>query len=124
MKRLSLIFAAALTLVSIANAKGAEPEASKPNYELAERFSPTKVRRVVPQTEVRPNWFKNSSKFWYSWKSIDGTNFYIVDPATGKQSELWSMAELAEKVTLATNYPFDAQHTPVENIELDRKSVV
>ena len=105
-------------MVSVSIAKGTEPEASKPNYELAERFSPTKVRRVVPQTEVRPNWFKNSNKFWYSWKSIDGTNYYIVDPATGKQSELWSMAELAEKVTLATNYPFDAQHTPVENIEL------
>ena len=118
MKHLSLIFAAALTLVSVGVAKGAEPVASKPNYELAERFSPTKVRRVVPQTEVHPNWFKNSSKFWYSWKTIDGTNFYIVDPATGEQSELWSMAELAEKVTLATNYPFDAQHTPVENIEL------
>ena len=105
-------------MVSVSIAKGTEPEASKPNYELAERFSPTKVRRVVPQTEVRPNWFKNSNKFWYSWKSIDGTNYYIVDPTTGKQSELWSMAELAEKVTLATNYPFDAQHTPVENIEL------
>ena len=118
MKRLTLILAVALTMVSVSIAKGTEPEASKPNYELAERFSPTKVRRVVPQTEVRPNWFKNSNKFWYSWKSIDGTNYYIVDPATGKQSELWSMAELAEKVTLATNYPFDAQHTPVENIEL------
>ncbi|MBR5821255.1 MAG: DPP IV N-terminal domain-containing protein [Alistipes sp.] len=118
MKRLTLILAVALTMVSVSIAKGTEPEASKPNYELAERFSPTKVRRVVPQTEVRPNWFKNSNKFWYSWKSIDGTNYYIVDPTTGKQSELWSMAELAEKVTLATNYPFDAQHTPVENIEL------
>ena len=118
MKHLSLIFAAALTLVSVGVAKGAEPEATKPNYELAERFSPTKVRRVVPQTEVYPNWFKNSNKFWYSWRSIDGINFYIVDPASGKQSELWSMAELAEEVTLATNYPFDAQHTPVENIEL------
>ena len=118
MKRLTLILAVALTMVSVGIAKGAEPQATKPNYELAERFSPTKVRRAVPQTEVRPNWFKNSSKFWYSWKTIDGINYYIVDPATGKQSELWSMAELAEKVTLATNYPFDAQHTPVENIEL------
>ena len=124
MKKLSLIFAAALALVSVGVAKGAEPEATKPNYELAERFSPTKVRRVVPQTEVHPNWFKNSNKFWYSWKTINGTNFYIVDPATGKQSELWSMAELAEKVTLATNYPFDAQHTPVENIELKEDKYV
>ena len=124
MKKLSLIFAAALTIVSVGIAKGAEPETTKPNYELAERFSPTKVRRAVPQTEVHPNWFKNSNKFWYSWKTINGTNFYIVDPASGKQSELWSMAELAEKVTLATNYPFDAQHTPVENIELKEDKYV
>ena len=124
MKRLTLLLVAALSIGSASVAKATEPEATKPNYELAERFSPTKVRRAVPQTEVRPNWFKNSNKFWYSWKTVNGTNFYIVDPASGKQSELWSMAELAEKVTLATNYPFDAQHTPVENIELKEDKYV
>ena len=118
MNKLTLLLATVAMVASVSVANAAEPEAVKPNYELAERFSPTKVRRAVPQTIVRPNWFKNSNKFWYKWQSADAINYYIVDPASGKKTELWSMAELAEKITLATNYPFDAQHTPVERIEL------
>ena len=118
MNKLTLLLATAAMVASVSVAQAAEPEAVKPNYELAERFSPTKVRRAVPQTTVQPNWFKGSNKFWYKWQSVDAINYYIVDPQSGKKTELWSMAELAEKVTKATNYPFDAQHTPVENMEL------
>ena len=113
-----MLMVAAATIALAAPAQATEPEAVKPNYELAERFSPTKVRRLVPQTMVHPNWFENSTKFWYSWTTVDGTNYYIVDPASGKRTELWSMAELAEKVTLDTNYPFDAQHLPIRAMEL------
>ena len=124
MNRLTLLLATVAMMASVSVAQASEPEAVKPNYELAERFSPTKVRRAVPQTIVRPNWFKDSNKFWYKWQSADAINYYIVDPASGKKSELWSMAELAEKITLATNYPFDAQHTPIENIELKEDKYV
>ena len=115
---------AAATIALAAPTQATEPEAVKPNYELAERFSPTKVRRLVPQTMVRPNWFENSTKFWYSWTTVDGTNYYIVDPASSKRTELWSMAELAEKVTLDTNYPFDAQHLPIKAMELKEDKYV
>ena len=117
-KNLLTIVAAALTLSSTTVARGAEPEAVKPNYALAEQFSPTKVRRLVPQTTIRPNWFKGETKFWYSWRTPDAITYYIVDPASGKQSEMWSMEELAEKVTLATGDAFDAEHLPIANIEL------
>ena len=108
-KKLTLILAAVATLTTAATLKAEEPLAS-PNYELAERFSTDKMRRVVPQTSVRPSWFEKSNKFWYSWQSVNDIHYYVVDPATGKKSEMWSMGDLAEKVTLATNYPFDAQH--------------
>jgi hypothetical protein len=81
-----MLFVAVAAMAAAAPAYGTEPEAVKPNYELAERFSPTKVRRLVPQTMVRPNWFENSTKFWYQWTTVDGTKYYIVDPATGKLS--------------------------------------
>ena len=123
-KRLTMLMVAAATIALAAPAQATEPEAVKPNYELAERFSPTKVRRLVPQTMVHPNWFENSTKFWYSWTTVDGTNYYIVDPASGKRTELWSMAELAEKVTLDTNYPFDAQHLPIKAMELKEDKYV
>ena len=123
-KTLKQLFAI-VALIATANIlQAAEPQSATPNYELAERFSPTKMSRLVPQTAVRPNWFEKSNKFWYAWKSIDDINYYIVDPATGKKSEMWSMAELAEKVTLATNYPFDAQHLPITNIKLKEDNIV
>ena len=64
-KKLSMLFVAAATIAVATPAVASNPEAVKPNYELAERFSPTKMKRLVPQTAVRPNWFENSSKFWY-----------------------------------------------------------
>ena len=124
LKKLSLLFVAAALITSTAVAEGNEPEAVKPNYNLAEQFSPAKMRRMVPQTVIRPNWFKGETKFWYRWQTLDAINYYIVDAVRGSETELWSMAELAEKVTLATNYPFDAQHLPIENMELKEDKYV
>ena len=123
-RNLKSLLIAALAIVAASGAHASEPEAVTPNYNLAEQFSPTKVRRLVPQTSVRANWFETSNKFWYKWQTIDDIHYYIVDPASGKKSEMWSMSDLAEKVTLATNYPFDAQHLPIENIELEQDNVV
>ena len=124
LKKLSLLFVAAALITSTAVAEGNEPQAVKPNYNLAEQFSPAKMRRMVPQTVIRPNWFKGETKFWYRWQTLDAINYYIVDAVRGSETELWSMAELAEKVTLATNYPFDAQHLPIENMELKEDKYV
>ena len=117
-KHLTLILAAVATLTTAVSLSASEPVAS-PNYELAERFSPNKMRRVVPQTSIRPSWYENSNKFWYSWQSVDDIHYYVVDPASGKKSEMWAMSDLAEKVTLATGYPFDAQ--PGRSCFLHRK---
>ena len=118
LKRLSVLFAAAALFAAPQMLRAEQPEAVKPNYTLAEQFSPTKIRRLVPQTVITPNWFKGESKFWYKWQTRDAINYYVVDAASGRQTELWSMAELAEKLTLDTKYPFDAQHVPVDNMEL------
>ena len=119
-----MLFVAAAAIAVATPAVGSTSEPVQPNYELAERFSPTKVKRLVPQTAVRPNWFENSTKFWYSWTNVDGTTYYVVDPASGKRTELWNMGELAEKVTLATNYPFDWQHLPISRMELKEDKYV
>ena len=123
-RNLKSLLIAALAIVAASGAHASEPEAVTPNYNLAEQFSPTKVRRLVPQTSVRANWFETSNKFWYKWQTVDDIHYYIVDPASGKKSEMWSMSDLAEKVTIATNYPFDAQHLPIENIELEQDNIV
>ncbi len=117
-KRLTLLFAAATLFTAPQMLRAEQPEAVEPNYTLAEHFSPTKIRRLVPQTVITPNWFEGQTKFWYKWQTRDAITYYVVDAASGRQTELWNMAELAEKLTLDTNYPFDAQHVPIERMEL------
>jgi len=91
---------------------------TKANYELAERFSPKKIGKMVFSTKVQPNYFKNSNKFWYSYTTSSGTEYYIVDPSAGTKRKLWDMAELAARVTEITKDPFDAQHLPINSLEL------
>ena len=90
----------------------------KPNYELAERFSAKKISQMVHSTRVSPNWFRYSDKFWYQWKTSDGTEYYLVDPKTGKKDKIFDMEKLAMELTSIVKDPFDAQHIPIRDLEL------
>ncbi len=96
---------------------------TKANYDLAERFSSKKINSRVFSTSIRPNWFKNSDKFWYTYKTTNGEKYYIVDPVTGSKREIWNMAELAAQITEIIKDPFDALHLPITNLELKEDKV-
>ncbi len=90
----------------------------EPNYALAERFSAKRVNNMVFSTQIRPQWFRDSEKFWYSWRTAEGTRYWIVDPASGTKSELFDMEKLAMQLTEIVRDPFDAQHIPFQNLKL------
>ncbi len=96
---------------------------SKANYDLAARFSPKKVNKLVFSTAVTPNWFKNSDKFWYVWQTPQGTFYYIADPSTGIKKPVFDNAKLAAELTEIVKDPFDAQNIPITRLKLvdDRK---
>ena len=111
MKRLILFcFAAVLTCGSA--------WAQEPNYALADRFSAKKIGNMVQSTSIQPNWFKNSDKFWYSWKDSQGTKYYIVDPVAKTRTEAFDMERLAMEISAIVKDPFDAQHLPLRKLEL------
>ena len=85
----------------------------RPNYALAERFSPKKISRMVKQTEIRPVWLANGREFIYAWNDTNERNFYLVDAVKGTKRKLWDMDWLAKEVTLRTGDPYDAQHLPI-----------
>ena len=112
MKRLLTLCIAALLLA------GVSATAQEPNYALADQFSAKKVNNMVFSTAIRPNWFKNSDKFWYSWKTSAGTEYYIVDAATRTQTKAFDMERLAMEISAIVKDPFDAQHLPLRKLEL------
>ena len=114
MKKIFLV--AFLALCSFAYAQ--QTPVTKANYDLAERFSAKKVGNMVFSTEVRANWFKNSDKLWYSYKTTNGTKYYIVDPVTATKREIWDMGKLAAEISAITKDPFDALHLPIASLKL------
>ena len=115
MKRLVVIL---LALSFGAIAQGARAPKAKPNYDLASQFSQKRISQMVFSTALQPNWFRDSDRFWYEWKTPAGTQYWIVDPETGRKTQLFDMEKLAMQVTETVRDPFDAQHLPIENLEL------
>ena len=94
----------------------------KANYALAEQFSPAKIDRMVYSTEVAPHWFRDSDRFWYSYRTSEGTKYYLVDPAARTKRELFDLADLAARITEITGDPYDARHLPLGKLELKEDS--
>ena len=51
----------------------------KANFKSAEKFSQKNLSKMLKSTSVSPEWFKESDKFWYSYTTTSGKNFYIVE---------------------------------------------
>ncbi|OCX53796.1 peptidase S9 [Mucilaginibacter sp. PPCGB 2223] len=98
---------------------------AKGNYQLASRFSPKKLQKLVFSTTVDPHWLKLSNKFWYVFENSDIKHWYIVDPVLKTKSLMFDNAKLAAQITLIVKDPFDAQHLPIENLKFtkDEKSI-
>jgi len=82
---LSLLALFAASAPAIAGDTAAAPTASvkvnKANYELAARWTATKVGKMVFDTAVTPHWLDTGDRFWYSFENNKGRRFYLVDPA-------------------------------------------
>ena len=115
MRKFLTLLALGLTLTAAAQQQPQRPsrKVTRANYEQAARFSQKRVGQMVYSTRITPHWFAGSDRFWYSWKTSEGTKYYLVDPAAGRKTELLDMEKLAMQVTEITRDPYDAQHLPL-----------
>lgn len=127
MKQLYLMKKLLLTLALVSGAMGLSAQrtpVTKPDYVMAERFSPDNVNKMVFSTAVNPHYLKSGNKFWYSYDTPDGRFYYIVDAASATRRPLFDRDRMASQVTLITKDPFDAKHLPIDSIRFapDEKS--
>ena len=113
-------------MLSFAISQGQEKSTlTKPNYQLASKFSPSKLSKLIFSTEVNPNWINFGDKFWYEFNSPSGKKWYLVDPKTKKKSELFDHADMASRITSIVKNPFDAQHLEIRNLRfMDNENLI
>jgi pimeloyl-ACP methyl ester carboxylesterase len=89
----------------------------EPNYRLASRFSPEKIGKMVHSTTINPNWLNTGNKFWYQYKTTEGSSYYIVDPDRRTRNKLFDNAKMAKWLSEITKDPYEAKHLPRFNFE-------
>ena len=89
----------------------------KANYLLASKFSPTKLDKMVFSTSVDPHWLKRSNRFWYSYQTTEGRNWYIVDPVKPEKKLLFDKDKLAALLTSIIKDPIDGQHLELDSLQ-------
>ncbi|BDC49030.1 X-Pro dipeptidyl-peptidase [Bryobacterales bacterium F-183] len=119
---------AALALLHITVAAAQEPVAPKPpvimehvskaNYELASRWTPQKIGKLVFDLNIEPHWFETSDRFWYAYEGPKGRTWIVVDPAAKTKTPLFDAAKMAAALTGTLRIPYDAQHLPMQNVRL------
>ena len=121
MKRILPLFMALILTQAIYAATDEEREQTRTRnrYELAERFTAGKLQTMLFSTSVDPHWFKSGEKFWYSYKTSNGTKWYVVDPATKKREPLFDHEKLASQLSEIVKDPFIAEQLPIYNLEVD-----
>ncbi|MDM8160932.1 DPP IV N-terminal domain-containing protein [Labilibaculum sp. K2S] len=90
---------------------------AKANYELAAKFSPNRLKKIVFSTSVTPHWLKNGEKFWYNYKTSEGNFYYLVDPVSSTKSELFNAVKMAADMSRLTADPFDAEHLDISKLK-------
>ena len=88
-----------------------------PDYDLAAKFSPKKIAKLVHSTSVNPHWLKAGDKFWYQYKTTEGSSYYLVDPNKKVKKKLFDNDKMAAWLTEFTKDPYDAKHLPKFNFK-------
>ncbi len=114
MRKKILLLAAGVLLCASLSAQNTP--ITKSNYELPARFTPDKMKKMVYSTSVTPNFLKDGNRFWYSYKTAQGTSWYIVDGSKGTKELLFDNAKMAAQISEITLDPCDAQHLPLGGI--------
>ena len=91
MKKLSILLLLALCVTAV-RAQDDANAAKRNRYALAERFTASKLGNMLFSTMVDPHWFKSGEKFWYSYKTSEGTRWYVVDPDKRQRKPLFDLA--------------------------------
>ncbi len=118
MRKISLLFAVMVMSVSAIFAQ--QEPITKSNYELAERVSIAKVRKMIYSQNVQPMWLESGNAFWYRFTTSEGTKYYFVDAVKGKKRELFNHVEMAARLSEITGDPTESGKINISGVEFDK----
>ena len=119
-----LLSAAALAISFLANAQQRTSLTDK-DYQRAEQFMSYNTEKFVYAGTVRPNWI-DENHFWYVSKTIQGTQFFLVDVVKKTKTLAFNHQALASALGKNNGTTVEASSLPFQSIDYtssDHKSI-
>jgi dipeptidyl aminopeptidase/acylaminoacyl peptidase len=88
----------------------------KANWELANKWLPDKIYKLLCSTEARPEWLPDSDLFWYRYLTSEGRQYWLVDPEKKTKELLFDAQKLASRLTELTGKPHDGLNLILEDL--------
>lgn len=98
----------------------ARPSLAQVDYRRAEQFLSWNTLRHTYHDQVAPNWYPDSTRFWYRVHTRRGYEFMTVNPATGTKGLLFDNARLAAALSVAADTAVDPGKLPFQTFAFDR----
>ncbi len=109
MKKLLLLILCAAPIIAAAQ----RIPVTESNYPAAERFTYAKQAQMAYSSSVEPQWLELSNRFWYAFRTSEGTKWWLVDADRGTKRPLFDNHYIATEITRITKDPYDAQNLPI-----------
>lgn len=66
---------------------------------------------------MNPRWLESGSRFWYTYETRNGRQYWLVDCNAKTKKPLFDSAKMAAMLTRITLSPYDAQHLPIRTLK-------
>ena len=96
---------------------GGEAEERLPGYLQAEKFTKSKLDKMLFSTMVDPHWFQQGTNFWFEYKTSEGKFWYVVNPTAKRKDLLFDRDRLASQLTEIVQDPFEAHQLPIADLK-------
>jgi dipeptidyl aminopeptidase/acylaminoacyl peptidase len=116
--------AAALALLLAGTANAQTRALTADDYARAEKFLNYNTNRLVLHVAAQPTWV-GDDRFWYRTTTENGTEFVLVDAATGTRTAAFDQAKIAAALSTAARASYTAYRLPFNQFDFsaDRKSI-
>jgi dipeptidyl aminopeptidase/acylaminoacyl peptidase len=116
--------AAALTLLLAGTAAAQTRALTADDYARAEKFLNYNTNRLVLHVAAQPTWV-GDDRFWYRTTTENGTEFVLVDAATGAKTAAFDQTKMATALSAAARASYTAYRLPFNQFDFsaDRKAI-
>ncbi|MEE2883161.1 MAG: prolyl oligopeptidase family serine peptidase [Planctomycetota bacterium] len=93
----------------------------RPNFRQAQQYSPEYLRQRTYSSSVQPSWIGKTDQFWYSYRTSNGTDYYLVDPDARTRKPLFDHVQLAAALSQELRKPLEEHNLSLERVKIDEK---